>query len=99
MFKGKPNPTVKWYKEGKEIEESASDEITITYESSSGVATLIIHKITISDSAKYTCVARNALGSCSTSAFINVQGIYVKYLHIFSINMRHGVAYFGFDLF
>jgi len=74
VVSGKPNPTVKWYKEGKEIEESASDEITITYESSSGVATLIIHKITISDSAKYTCVARNALGSCSTSAFINVQG-------------------------
>ncbi len=95
ILEGKPNPTVKWYKEGKEIEESASDEITITYESSSGVATLIIHRITISDSAKYTCVARNALGSCSTSAFINVQGIYIEKMLIrLAINMKHGVVLF-----
>jgi hypothetical protein len=73
---GKPSPSVKWYKEGKELEQT-SDEITITYESSTGVATLTIRQVTFKDSAKYTCVARNALGSCSTTAMINVQGIYM----------------------
>ena len=40
------------------------------------MATLTIRQVTFKDSAKYTCVARNALGSCSTTAIINVQGIY-----------------------
>jgi hypothetical protein len=72
---GKPSPSVKWYREGKEIEPMSADDITITFESSSGTATLIIRQVSPKDSAKYTCVARNALGSCSTSASINVQGI------------------------
>ena len=72
---GKPSPSVKWYKEGKEIEPLSSDDITITFESDSGSATLIIRHVSSKDSAKYTCVARNALGSCSTSASVNVQGI------------------------
>lgn len=75
VFLGKPTPGVKWYKEGKELEANSSDDIIITFESESGVSTLIIRHVTTRDSAKYTCVARNALGSCSTSAYINVQGI------------------------
>ena len=52
----------------------SSEDITITFESGSGSATLIIRHVSSKDSAKYTCVARNALGSCSTSASMNVQG-------------------------
>ena len=72
---GKPTPIVKWYKEGKEIDDNYSENLIIYFDESNGSASLTIKKATLNDSAKYTCVARNALGSCSTSASIKVQGI------------------------
>ena len=75
---GKPAPTVKWYREGREIEEMTSENTSISYDSSSGRATLIIKVASQRDAAKYTCVARNVLGSCSTTAIIHVQGFYTN---------------------
>jgi hypothetical protein len=76
VVSGKPIPIVKWYIEGKEIEEDVNNNINIVFEPDSGVATLYIKNVSPKDAVRYTCVARNALGSCSTSANVNVQGIF-----------------------
>jgi hypothetical protein len=72
--KGKPNPTIKWYKEGNEIEPNSSDDIIVSYDTNLGLAILVIKQVKPNDAGRYTCVARNALGSCSTSASVTVQG-------------------------
>ena len=65
---------MKWYKEGNEIDPNSSDDIIISFDSNLGLAVLIIKQVTPNDVGRYTCVARNALGSCSTSASVNIQG-------------------------
>ena len=64
---------MKWYKHGKEIEINESNYKT-EYNIQSGLASLIIKKISKENEGRFTCVARNVLGSCSTSAMINVIG-------------------------
>ncbi len=76
-MKGKPNPTVKWYKEGNEIEPNSSDDIIVSFDSNLGLAILVIKQVKLSDAGRFTCVARNAIGSCSTSASVSVQGFYM----------------------
>lgn len=67
---------MKWYKEGDEIDPNVTDDILISYDSALGLAILIIKQLTPADAGRYTCVARNALGSCSTSASITLnQGL------------------------
>ena len=73
-------PSVKWYREGIEIEENSSEGITVTFDENTGLATLIIKQVSIKDSAKYTCVARNVLGSCSTSSTLHVKGFLIYIL-------------------
>ena len=73
--KGKPNPTIKWYKEGNELDPNSSDDILISFDPNLGLAILVIKQATPNDAGRFTCVARNALGSCSTSASVAVQGL------------------------
>ena len=63
---------MKWYKEGNEIDPNSTDGIIISYDSNLGLAVLIIKHLMPNDTGRYTCVARNALGSCSTSASVNI---------------------------
>jgi len=74
VVNGKPAPTVKWYKEGNEIEPNGAEGIEISFEAGVGVATLAIRQVSLRDSGRYTCVARNVIGSCSSSATITIQG-------------------------
>ncbi len=71
---GKPNPTMRWYKEGSELDSNTNEDILISFDSGLGLAVLVIKQVAPKDAGRYTCVARNALGSCSTSASVNVQG-------------------------
>lgn len=65
---------MKWYKEGNEIEPNGAEGIEISFEAGVGVATLAIRQVSLRDSGRYTCVARNVIGSCSSSATITIQG-------------------------
>jgi hypothetical protein len=76
---GKPNPSVKWYKDGKEIEANKGN-YKIEYIVDSGLASLMIKNINKENQGRFTCVARNSIGSCSTSALINVIGKFVKFI-------------------
>ena len=67
---------MRWYKEGNEIDSNTSDNIIISYDSNLGLAVFIIKQVSAHDIGRYTCVARNALGSCSTSASVNLQGLF-----------------------
>ena len=82
-------PTVKWYREGKENEETHN--VSSSFDQSSGLATLIIRNVTYTDSAKYTCVARNVIGSCSSSATLTVKGFYFYFSLIWLFLTKHGV--------
>ncbi len=73
MIQGKPCPTAKWYKDGTEIESNTSNYI-IEFNANSGLASLIIKKISKENEGRFTCVSRNLLGSCSTSAIVNIKG-------------------------
>lgn len=68
-LKGKPAPTVTWFKDGKEL--SKKD---YTLKHSDGVVTLEIASCDTSHTGKYTCHAQNALGEDKTTADVLIEG-------------------------
>lgn len=66
---GKPTPTVKWYKDRREL---SKHEYTMT--DSYGVVTMEIIDCKPSDSGKYTCIATNKHGTDETSCVVIVEG-------------------------
>ncbi len=72
VFSGIPLPSVKWYKEGNEIEPNTS-AFKMKFNEYSGLASLEISNLNRNDAGRFTSVARNPLGSCSTSANVNVK--------------------------
>lgn len=66
---GKPPPTVKWYKEKREL---SKYEYSMTH--SDGVVTMEISGCRPGDSGKYTCVATNKHGQDETSCIVIVEG-------------------------
>ncbi|KRF85408.1 twitchin isoform X27 [Drosophila virilis] len=69
---GKPVPTVKWYKDGREL---SKYEYAMTH--SDGVVTMEIIDCKPSDSGKYTCKATNCHGTDETSCVVIVEGEWV----------------------
>lgn len=65
---GKPPPTIKWYKEKKEL---SKYEYTMSH--SDGVVSMEIVDCKPSDSGKYRCVATNKHGSDETSCVVIVE--------------------------
>lgn len=74
QISGEPQPTIEWRKNDKKI----SNIKTIV--SKDGVHTLQIDKPTPRDSAKYTVIASNQLGSVQTTCSLTVEGI-VRNVH------------------
>ncbi|XP_058812495.1 twitchin isoform X5 [Topomyia yanbarensis] len=65
---GKPVPTVKWYKNGREL---SRYEYSMTH--TDGVVTMEIIDTKVEDSGEYKCVAINPLGKAETSSVVIVE--------------------------
>ncbi|XP_063166621.1 palladin isoform X2 [Candoia aspera] len=68
---GNPVPQVRWFCEGKELQNSPDVQIC---SESGGLQTLIIAEAFEDDTGRYCCLASNSLGSSSTSAELFVEG-------------------------
>ena len=66
---GKPFPTVKWYKDKREL-----SKYEYSMSTSDGVITMEIVGCRPSDSGKYSCVATNIHGQDETSCVVIVEG-------------------------
>lgn len=66
---GKPFPTVKWYKDRREL-----SKYEYSMSSSDGVVTMEIVGCRPEDSGKYSCVANNKHGQDETSCVVIVEG-------------------------
>ncbi|XP_049301025.1 twitchin isoform X6 [Anopheles funestus] len=65
---GKPMPSVKWYKNGREL---SKYEYTMTH--TDGVVTMEIIDTKVEDSGEYKCVAVNPLGKAETTCVVIVE--------------------------
>ena len=74
---GKPEPSIKWFRDDKEI--SSGKAYQTSYKK--GHVSLKIFKCKSSDSAKYKCVAQNECGTAVSTAQLVVQG-QSKYLSL-----------------
>lgn len=68
---GNPLPTVQWFKDNTNIEDSSPD-YAITY--NNGEAVLKFIEVLPDDCGVYTCKATNKLGQASTSANLLIEG-------------------------
>ncbi|NXE36788.1 PALLD protein, partial [Ptilorrhoa leucosticta] len=68
---GNPVPDVRWFCEGKELQNSPDIQI---HSESGGLHSLIIIEAFEDDTGRYTCLASNSFGSDSTSAEIFIEG-------------------------
>ena len=86
MVKGKPEPTVKWFKEGKEISDSA--DFQISYRNNR--VSLTIPEIFEEDAGRYLCKAENQAGTQQSSAELIVKGMLVHdYLCAVTSSLGH----------
>lgn len=69
QISGEPQPTVEWQKNSKKI----TDIKTVV--TKDGVHSFTIDKPTPRDSAKYTVIASNTLGTAQTTCFLAVEGM------------------------
>lgn len=82
---GSPEIKVLWYKDETEIQESNKFRMSFV----ESVAVLEMYNLNVEDSGDYTCEARNAAGSASSSTSLKVKGQSCFYLGV-------GCFYFGF---
>ncbi|XP_054013283.1 titin isoform X3 [Hylaeus anthracinus] len=71
VVEGNPLPTVQWYKNDTNIDNSP--DYVITY--NNGEAVLKFDEVFLEDKATYTCKAANRLGQASTSASLTVEAV------------------------
>jgi len=69
IVKGNPLPTVQWYKNDINIDNSPDYIITFN----NGEAVLKFDEVFLEDKALYTCKATNQWGQLSTTAFLDVK--------------------------
>lgn len=67
---GKPMPTVKWYKDRREL-----SKYEYSMSQADGVVTMEIVDCRPEDSGKYSCIATNCHGSDDTSCVVIVEGL------------------------
>ena len=67
---GKPAPSIKWFKEGRELNDSADFEISFV----NGRVELTIPEVFEEDAGKFNCSAKNTAGIATSSAELIVKG-------------------------
>ncbi|KAK2871545.1 hypothetical protein QQF64_002749 [Cirrhinus molitorella] len=71
---GNPAPSIKWYKNGKELTgKNKPKSIKIKKKKQGKISELLIRKSTEADSGLYTCEAVNNLGKTNTTASLNIR--------------------------
>ena len=70
MFSGKPEPSIKWFKEGHDITQNADFEITYK----NGRVALKIPEAFEEDAGHYECRAANKAGTAKSNAELVVKG-------------------------
>ena len=73
IFSGTPPLTVKWFKNGVEIEPSSN--LMITYDEKNGICVLTLNDVSHNDNALFACRVNNELGMAETSAYLKVKEI------------------------
>lgn len=69
---GKPEPSIRWYKEGREVTQSADFEISYR----NGRVQLSIPEVFEEDSGRYVCQAQNKGGQVQSTAELIVKGMF-----------------------
>ncbi|PNF42105.1 Obscurin [Cryptotermes secundus] len=70
--KGQPNPTLKFFKEGKEISPNNERIQIVTEKADKGFYELVIADVLPEDAGKYSCAATNKYGEVSCEATVTV---------------------------
>lgn len=69
---GTPVPTITWYKDEQLIH--PSDEFEIAY-SEENIASFYIHDVLPEDAGTYVVVAKNEMGTATSTAVLTVEGL------------------------
>lgn len=83
---GSPEIKVLWYKDETEIQESSKFRMSFL----DSVAVLEMHNLSVEDSGDYTCEARNAAGSASSSTSLKVKGQSLLFLCVAHLGLLSG---------
>uniref|UniRef100_A0A8C3ERT5 Pro-neuregulin-2, membrane-bound isoform n=1 Tax=Corvus moneduloides TaxID=1196302 RepID=A0A8C3ERT5_CORMO len=68
---GNPQPSYKWFKDGKELKKSK--DIRIKYGNGKKISRLQFNKVKLEDAGEYSCEAENVLGKDTTKGSLNVK--------------------------
>uniref|UniRef100_A0A8C0JGC7 Ig-like domain-containing protein n=1 Tax=Chelonoidis abingdonii TaxID=106734 RepID=A0A8C0JGC7_CHEAB len=86
---GNPTPHVRWFCEGKELQNSPDIQIHCE---SGGLHSLVIAEAFEDDTGRYTCLASNSVGSDSTSAEVFIEGKKKGKMKILRLLNQLGIA-------
>ncbi|ROL48608.1 Pro-neuregulin-1, membrane-bound isoform [Anabarilius grahami] len=82
---GNPAPSIKWYKNGKELEgKSKPKSIKIKKKKQGKISELLIRKSTDADAGLYTCEAVNNLGKTNSTASLIITKTELQWLYMSS---------------
>ncbi|XP_074865698.1 pro-neuregulin-2, membrane-bound isoform [Carettochelys insculpta] len=70
---GNPQPSYKWYKDGKELKKSK--DIRIKYGNGKKISRLQFNKVKLEDAGEYSCEAENVLGKDTAKGSLNVRSV------------------------
>ncbi|KAM6055275.1 pro-neuregulin-2, membrane-bound isoform 4-T4 [Theristicus caerulescens] len=68
---GNPQPSYKWFKDGKELKKSK--DIRIKYGNGKKISRLQFNKVKLEDAGEYSCEAENVLGKDTAKGSLNVK--------------------------
>uniref|UniRef100_A0A1D5P4M3 Pro-neuregulin-2, membrane-bound isoform n=1 Tax=Gallus gallus TaxID=9031 RepID=A0A1D5P4M3_CHICK len=70
---GNPQPSYKWFKDGKELKKSK--DIRIKYGNGKKISRLQFNKVKLEDAGEYSCEAENILGKDTAKGSLNVRSV------------------------
>ena len=89
IIKGTPDTDVKWFTNGNQINlTSYSPRFPVTYDKFTGLSSLTILDASPKDSGQFTCVATNAGGSETSTAWVVVKGKQINRINLAISNIN-----------